>query len=99
MTRLIMIAMTVLGLVVAFFTRSPGLLGLAIVTVLVGMFGTVFSLAAERISARARPDATMLPPEVLHAIGERARAKAGETAQAARAPSRNVSSAGGSQPS
>ncbi|HMM67911.1 MAG TPA: hypothetical protein PKC03_13315 [Dokdonella sp.] len=99
MTRWIMIAMTVLGLIIAFITRSPGVLGIAILMVLIGMFGTVMSLAAERVSAKARPDATMLPPEVLHAIGERARAKAGQTAGPARGPDQQAARAAGAQQS
>lgn len=99
MTRWIMIATTVLGLIVAFVTHSPGVLGLAILMVLVGLFGTVMSLAAERVSARARPDATMLPPEVLHAIGQRARAKAGEQANAAPVAEQRAARAVGGQQS
>ena len=43
----------------------------------IGLFGTVFSLAADRISANSRPDAAMLPPEVLHAIRDKANAARG----------------------
>ena len=67
MTRWIMIAITLLGLVIALLTRSPGLLGIALLMMLVGLCGTVFSLAAERVSANTRPDAAMLPPEALAA--------------------------------
>jgi hypothetical protein len=48
----------------------------------IGAVGTVFSIAAERVSANARPDATMLPPEALAAIRDKAR-KANEQAVSA----------------
>ena len=83
MTRWLMIALTLLGLVMAILTRSPGLLGIALLMIFVGLCGTVFSLAAERVSANTRPDAAMLPPEALVAIREKAKARA--TAGAARA--------------
>ena len=76
MTRWIMIGMTLLGLIMAILTRSPALLGLGLLFVFVGLFGTVFSLAGERISSNARPDATMLTPEVLKAIRDSSKAKA-----------------------
>ena len=67
--------MTLIGLVVAILTRSPGILGLALLTTVVGLFGTVLSLAADRVSANSRPDVAMLPPEALHAIRDKANAK------------------------
>lgn len=80
MMRSIMMAMTVLGLLMAILTRSPGLLGLALVIMFVGLFGTVFSLAGDRISAGARSDVTMLPPEALQAIRDKSNAKAQDRA-------------------
>ena len=73
MTRWIMIALTVTGLMTAILTRSPGLLGLALLLTLVGLFGTVISLAADRISANSRPDSTMLSPDVLLAVRDKSR--------------------------
>lgn len=81
MMRWLMIALTMIGLVMAMLTKSPGILGLALLMALVGMFGTVFSLAAARVSANARPDTSMLPPEALKAIRER-RQTAASNAQA-----------------
>jgi hypothetical protein len=78
MTRWIMIVMTLLGLLVAIFTHSPGLLGLALLLVFIGLFGMVLSFAADRISANSRPDASMLPPEALQAIRDKANARAQE---------------------
>lgn len=78
MTRWIMISLTLIGLITAIVTRSPGVLGLALLICFVGAFGTVFSIAAERVSSNARPDASMLPPEALAAIREKARARANE---------------------
>jgi hypothetical protein len=82
MTRWIMIAVTLLGLLVAIFTHSPGLLGFALLVVFLGLFGTVLSLAADRISANSRSDVSMLPPEALQVIRE----KANVTAQNRSAP-------------
>jgi len=80
MTRWIMISLTLIGLLMAILTRSPGVLGLALLMCFVGAVGTVFSIAAERVSANSRPDASMLPPEALAAIRDKARAKAIEKA-------------------
>lgn len=81
MTRWIMIAITLLGLIMAILTRSPGVLGLALVMLFVGVFGMVMAMAGERISANARPDATMLSPEVLKAIRDKASASAQASAR------------------
>ncbi len=75
MTRWIMIGLTLLGLVIAVLTRSPGVLGFALVVLTVGLFGTVLSFAADRISASSRPDVAMLPPEALKAIRDKSNAK------------------------
>jgi hypothetical protein len=72
MTRWIMIGLTLAGLVTAILTRSPGLLGLALLATVVGLFGSVLALAADRISANSRPDSTMLPPDALTAIRDKA---------------------------
>ncbi len=93
MTRWIMIAMTLIGLAVAILTHSPGVLGFALLLTVVGLFGTVFSLAADRISANSRPDAAMLPPEVLHAIRDKANAARG--GGPARSPSSAKTAAAG----
>ena len=76
MTRWIMIAMALLGLIMATLTRSPGVLGFALLMTVVGLFGTVISLAAARVSANSRPEVAMLPPEALRAIRDKAAAKA-----------------------
>lgn len=75
MMRWIMIAMTLIGVAVAIITRSPGLLGFALLMTVIGLFGTVMSLAADRISANSRPDVAMLPPEALQSIRDKANAK------------------------
>lgn len=76
MTRWIMIALALIGLVTAFMTKSPGVLGFALLLVLIGLFGLVMSVAADRVSANTRPETAMLQPEVLAAIRERAKAQA-----------------------
>lgn len=76
MTRWIMIALTVLGLCVAYVTPSSGVLGLALLVAFIGAFGTIMSIASARIAERTRPDTTMLQPDVIAAIRARARAQA-----------------------
>ncbi len=76
MTRWIMIALTLAGFGTAIVTHSPGMLGLGLLAGVVGLFGVVFSLAADRISANARPDSTMLQPDVIAAMRARAQAQA-----------------------
>ena len=93
MTRWIMISLTLIGLIMAIVTRSPGVLGLALLMCFVGAFGTVFSIAAERVSSNARPDASMLPPEALAAIRDKARARANEQASTREAQARAPASA------
>ncbi|MCR6701574.1 MAG: hypothetical protein NVV68_10670 [Dokdonella sp.] len=75
MVRWIMFGLIVLGLGVSLTTHSPGVLGLGILGTAIGLFGVVFSIAAERVASRARPDSAMLGPEALAAIRERARAR------------------------
>ncbi len=89
MTRWIMIALTLMGLLTAVLTRSPGILGFALVVLVVGLFGTVLSFAADRISASSRPDVAMLPAEALKAIRDKANAKR-EVMRPRAEPSRSV---------
>lgn len=72
MTRWIMLGLTVLGIVLIFTTKSPGLLGLGLLFGLVGFVGFIFALAAERISANARPESSMASSEDLAALRKRA---------------------------
>lgn len=76
MIRWFMLALLVAGIVTAFVTHSPGVLGIGLVLALIGAFGTVFSVASERISARARPESSMLQPDVIAAMREHAKARA-----------------------
>ncbi|HUD43712.1 MAG TPA: hypothetical protein VMR06_17130 [Dokdonella sp.] len=75
MVRWIMFGLIVLGIGVSLTTHRPGILGLGILSTTIGLFGLVFSIAAERVAARARPDSAMLGPEALAAIRERAQAR------------------------
>lgn len=76
MVRWLMVVLCVLGLFMAFTTRSAGVMGLSLLMLVIGLFGIVMSLAADRISAKARPDAAMLPPEALLAVRAKARERA-----------------------
>lgn len=72
MARWIMLGLTILGFAIVFTTRSPGLLGLGMLLGLVGFVGFVFALASDRISANARPEATMASVDDIHAMRRRA---------------------------
>jgi hypothetical protein len=67
--RWIMAALTVIGFAIAFFTGSVALLAVGIVLGFIGLFGTVFAIASERVSASARPDSAMASADVLAVLG------------------------------
>lgn len=71
MARWIMLGLTILGFTIVFTTKSPGLLGLGILLGLVGFIGFVFALAADRISASARPEANMATVDDINAMRRR----------------------------
>jgi disulfide bond formation protein DsbB len=68
MTRWIMLVVTILGLVLSFGAKTPGLLGIGLLLVLIGVVGFVFAMAADRIAANARPEASMAAVEDLAAL-------------------------------
>jgi len=80
MTRWIMLVVTVLGLVLAFTAKSPGLLGVGLLLVLIGIVGFVFALAADRIAANARPEAAMAAVEDIAALRRKRATPAAPTA-------------------
>ncbi|MET0226446.1 MAG: hypothetical protein ABW187_08410 [Dokdonella sp.] len=88
MTRWIMLVVTVLGLVLAFMAKTPGLLGIGLLLVLIGIVGFIFALAADRIAANARPEAAMAAVEDLAALRLKRVAFAAPAAPAA--PAANV---------
>jgi hypothetical protein len=71
MMRWLMLALIVVGLVLTFTAKGPGLLGIGLLVGFIGLFGTVFSIAADRVSASARPDSAMATPEDLVALRTR----------------------------
>ncbi len=71
MFRWIMLVLAVLGLALVFTTKSPAVLGLALLSSLVGVVGFIFSLAADRIASNARPDTAMASVDELAALGKR----------------------------
>lgn len=77
----ILVGLSLAGMVVAFITKSPGVLALALLVTVVSMFCAIFAFAGRRIAANAQSDSAMLTPEVLAHIREKARreqaAKAG----------------------
>jgi hypothetical protein len=83
--RWILLGLTILGFALTFIAKTPGLLAIGIVLGFVGLFGLVFSIAADRVASGARPDTAMLTSEDLAAM--RARREAAAKAAAA-APQR-----------
>ena len=83
MTRWIMLVVTVLGLVLAFTAKTPGLLGIGLLLVLIGIIGFVFALAADRIAANARPEAAMAAIEDIAALRRKRATPAAPTAATA----------------
>jgi hypothetical protein len=71
MLRWILFALAVLGLAFAFTTKSTAVLGLALLSSLVGVVGFLLSLAASRVASNARPDTAMASVEELVALGKR----------------------------
>lgn len=84
--RWILLGLTILGFAISFVTKSAGVLALGLVLGFVGLVGMVFSIAGDRVAARARPDTAMLTTEDLAAL--RARREAAAAAAAAAKPPR-----------
>lgn len=63
------------GFALAFTTKSPGLLGLGLVTGFGGMIGFTFALAAARIAATAQPDAALIVDAQVSALRKQARSQ------------------------
>lgn len=85
MVRWLMLVLMVVGFALVFVTKSPAVLGFGLLLALVGLFGLVFGLAADRVSANARPESAMLDSEDLAALRAR-RAAAAKPAGAAPSP-------------
>lgn len=71
MTRWILLALTILGFVVMFIAKSPGLLALGLLLVVVGVLGFAWVLAADRVAANSRPESSMASGEELAALRRR----------------------------
>ena len=82
--RWILLGLTILGFALTFIAKTPGVLALGLVLGFVGLFGLVFSIAADRIASAARPDTAMLTSEDLAAL--RARREAAAKAASAASP-------------
>jgi hypothetical protein len=59
MARWILLGMTILGFGIVFTTHNPTALGIGLLLGIIGFFGFIVALAADRIAANARPDAAM----------------------------------------
>ena len=71
MARLILLILTVIGGVLVFTAKSPGLLGLGLLLSIVGFFGLVLAMAAARVSASARPETSMASVEDIASFRKR----------------------------
>lgn len=71
MTRWILLVLALIGFTLVLAAKSVGLLALGLLLGIVGLFGFIFAMAAARVAAGARPDASMAAPEDLIALGKR----------------------------
>jgi uncharacterized protein (DUF58 family) len=69
--RWLMLVLLVIGLTLTFTARGAGLLALGLVLGFVGLFGLIFALAADRVSASARPDSAMVGSQEYAALRAR----------------------------
>jgi hypothetical protein len=69
------VALGTLGFIIAWTTKSPGLMGFGLLLGLGSMFCAVIAFAAARIAAGSRPDAMMISPEELMQMRKRAEAQ------------------------
>ncbi len=72
MARWIMLGLTILGAALMFSTKSVGLLSIGLLCAVVGFFGFVFVVVADRVSASARPETSMAAADDLAALRKRA---------------------------
>lgn len=73
--RWLWVAVATLGFVMAWTTKSPGVMALGFLLGLGGMFCAVLAFAAARIAANSRPDAMMVSAEELMQMRKRAEAQ------------------------
>lgn len=71
MARLLLLLMTLAGSVLVFTAKSTGLLGFGLLLGSIGFFGLVLAMAAARVSASARPEASMASVEEISALRKR----------------------------
>jgi hypothetical protein len=84
--RWLLLVFTIVGFTLTFMAKGPVLLGIGLVLGFVGFFGFIFALAADRVSAAARPETSMLGAEDLAAM--RARQTGARPRPIAAAPAR-----------
>jgi hypothetical protein len=68
MTRWLMLGLTIIGIVVIFTTKNAGVLLLGLLFGIVGFVGFIMALAADRVSASARPESAMAAIDDLAAL-------------------------------
>ena len=94
MARWLLLGLTILGFGVVFIAKSPGLLAIGLVFGVFGFLGFVLALAADRVSASARPEASMASGEDFSMLRQR---RAAATAQPAPGPPTAASGGGESK--
>ena len=84
--RWLLLVLTIAGFTLTFMAKGPLLLAIGLVLGFVGFLGFIFALAADRVSAAARPETSMLGAEDLAAM--RARQTGARPRPIATAPAR-----------
>lgn len=86
MTRVVLLLLTIIGVMLIFMAKSSLLLGIGLLCGIVGFFGLVLSLAAARVSASARPEASMATVEDLATLRRPAARELSRPERASKAP-------------
>ena len=85
--RWILLLVAVIGFVIAFSTKSPGVMGVALLVGFICLVSGFFAFAASRISDSARPDAAMLTDQDINVLKATLRKPAAPAAPAQSAQS------------
>jgi hypothetical protein len=76
MARWLMLGLMIIGVVLIFTTKSAGVLMLGLFVGIIGFFGFITALAADRVSASSRPESAMAAMDDIAALRKRRAAPA-----------------------
>jgi hypothetical protein len=76
MARWLMLGLMIIGMVLIFTTKNAGVLMLGLFVGIIGFFGFIMALAADRVSASSRPESAMAAMDDLAALRKRRAAPA-----------------------